>query len=167
MNKQRRKNRGQPANGTVPGPGPGPTSPWALSFLDVRGSTPASASGRGSRTWGGGSRPPRAPCPGPGAREENRRHARASWPLTLPGRATPSTEVCSAGSRESGATRREARGAGGRGARAEEGPAAGTEAGLRGLPSRDLRCGLHQAPSSSLGQSLRSASPGSCLVLFF
>lgn len=61
MNKQRRKNRGQPANGTVPGPGPGPTSPWALLFLDVRGSTPASASGRGSRTWGGGD--PAHPAP--------------------------------------------------------------------------------------------------------
>lgn len=141
---------------------PGPFYSWTCAAPHrppLRGADP----GHGR----GGSRPPRAPCPGPGAREENRRHARASWPLTLPGRATPSTEVCSAGSRESGATRREARGAGGRGARAEEGPAAGTEAGLRGLPSRDLRCGLHQAPSSSLGQSLRSASPGSCLVLFF
>lgn len=140
---------------------PGPFYSWTCAAPHrppLRGADPG---------HGGGSRPPRAPCPGPGAREENRRHARASWPLTLPGRATPSTEVCSAGSRESGATRREARGAGGRGARAEEGPAAGTEAGLRGLPSRDLRCGLHQAPSSSLGQSLRSASPGSCLVLFF
>lgn len=74
-------------------------------------------------------------------------------------------ETCSAGSRESGGTRREARGAGGRGARAEQGPAAGTQAGLQGLPSRDLSCGLHQAPFS-LGRSLRSESPGSCLVLF-
>lgn len=79
-------------------------------------------------------------------------------------------EVCSAGSRESGGeggTRREARGAGGRRARAEERPAAGTEAGLQGLPSRDLPRGVHQPPRSALGRSFRSGSPGSCLVFVF
>lgn len=53
----------------------------------------------------------------------------------------------------------------GRRTRAEGGPARKQSQGLRGLPSRDLSCGPHLA--SALGQSFRSESPGSCLVLFF
>lgn len=96
-------------------------------------------------------RPAPRPRPGRGATTAGRRRARATWRLTSPGRATPSTEVCSNGSWESGGTGREARGAAAAGLGPRAGRPRGQSRGLRGLLSRDLSCGLHQAP--------RSASP--------
>ena len=104
------------------------------------------------------------PRPGRGATTAGRRRARATRRLTSPGCATPSMEVCSAGSRESGGTGLQARGAGAAGLGPRAGRPREQSQGLRGLPSRDLSCGPHLA--SALGQSFRSESPGSCLVLF-
>ena len=91
------------------------------------------------------------PRPGRGATTAGRRRARATRRLTSPGCATPSMEVCSAGSRESGGTGLQARGAGAAGLGPRAGRPREQSQGLRGLPSRDLSCGPHQP--------LRLASP--------
>lgn len=117
----------------------GPSDPGPLfpSLRAVRGPHPGPGLPR---------RPPRPaprPCPGLGVTTAGRRRARASWRLTSPGCARPSMEVCSAGSRESGG-----RGGGPAGLGPRTGRPRGQSRGLRGLPSRDLSCGLHQAARS-------------------
>lgn len=140
MNKQPRKSRGQRASRTATWPGP---SHRRRSPSDPR------ACAAPHRPSPSGSHRPRAPRlpparPAPRAQEMQADATRGQVGLLpSPRCATPSMEVCSAGSWESGGTRREARGAGGRRALAKEGPASRTEAGLQGLPSRDLPCGLH------------------------